>query len=136
MSAPPPEPFTYNALVARVVDGDTVDVVIDLGFGATMGRYDRRSTWIRLRLLGADAFETSLRGGTTPEERDKGREARVQVKEWMESKWVRVSTRKSKSTDAFGRWLAHIYFEDDDGVWHSLADRLILGGFTTGRYES
>jgi micrococcal nuclease len=43
-------PFTYNATVVRVVDGDTVDVDIDLGFGV----------WFRdqrIRLLGVDTPE-------------------------------------------------------------------------------
>lgn len=46
--------FIYNAIVKRVVDGDTIDVDIDLGFG----------TWIhneRVRLLGVDTPECRTR---------------------------------------------------------------------------
>jgi micrococcal nuclease len=43
-------PFTYNATVVRVVDGDTVDVDIDLGFGIWFRNQ-------RIRLLGVDTPE-------------------------------------------------------------------------------
>lgn len=45
------KPFVYNAIIDRVVDGDTVDVHIDLGF----------NTWLmnrRIRLNGIDTPET------------------------------------------------------------------------------
>lgn len=48
------KPFVYNAIVRRVVDGDTIDVDIDLGFGI----------WIhneRVRLLGVDTPECRTR---------------------------------------------------------------------------
>ena len=45
--------YKYNAKLDRVVDGDTVDAMIDLGF----------DTWVhkRIRLLGIDAPETRTR---------------------------------------------------------------------------
>jgi len=45
--------YEYNAKLDRVVDGDTVDAMIDLGF----------DTWVhkRIRLLGIDAPETRTR---------------------------------------------------------------------------
>ena len=45
--------FEYNAKLDRVIDGDTVDAMIDLGF----------NTWVhkRIRLLGIDAPETRTR---------------------------------------------------------------------------
>lgn len=48
------KPFIYNCIVDRVVDGDTVDVNIDLGF----------HTWLmkrRIRLLGVDTPECRTR---------------------------------------------------------------------------
>jgi len=46
-------PYIYKAKLDRVVDGDTVDAWIDLGF----------NTWVfkRIRLLGIDAPETRTR---------------------------------------------------------------------------
>ena len=46
---PPPVPYTYKALLVRVVDGDTVDVNIDLGFNCWMLE--------RVRLEGIDTAE-------------------------------------------------------------------------------
>ena len=45
--------YEYNAKLDRVVDGDTVDAMIDLGF----------NTWVhkRIRLMGIDAPETRTR---------------------------------------------------------------------------
>ena len=48
------KPFVYNCIVDRVVDGDTVDVHIDLGF----------NTWLmhrRVRLKGVDTPECRTR---------------------------------------------------------------------------
>jgi len=44
------KPFIYNCVVDRVVDGDTVDVDIDLGFGVWMKKQ-------RIRLMGVDTPE-------------------------------------------------------------------------------
>jgi micrococcal nuclease len=49
-------PYTYNASVVRVIDGDTVIMDVDLGFGL----------WIRgqsFRLLGINAREHDVPGG-------------------------------------------------------------------------
>lgn len=47
-------PYSYNVIVYRVVDGDTVDVDIDLGFGIWMRGQ-------RIRLNGIDAPESRTR---------------------------------------------------------------------------
>ncbi len=44
------KPFIYNCVVDRVVDGDTVDVDIDLGFGVWLKKQ-------RIRLMGVDTPE-------------------------------------------------------------------------------
>ena len=48
------KPFIYNCIVDRVVDGDTVDVDIDLGFGVWMKKQ-------RIRLMGVDTPEKRTR---------------------------------------------------------------------------
>jgi len=48
------KPFIYNATVTRVVDGDTVDVDIDLGFGVIYANQ-------RIRLFGVDTPECRTR---------------------------------------------------------------------------
>ena len=48
------KPFIYNCVVDRVVDGDTVDVDIDLGFGVWLKKQ-------RIRLMGIDTPEKRTR---------------------------------------------------------------------------
>ena len=48
------KPFIYNCVVDRVVDGDTVDVDIDLGFGVWLKKQ-------RIRLMGVDTPEKRTR---------------------------------------------------------------------------
>ncbi|HXH58448.1 thermonuclease family protein [Iamia sp.] len=113
-------PYDYKIVdVLRVVDGDTVDVVFDVGFRVT--------TTQRVRLLGVD----------TPELRDPVPDVRVQAvaaKEFViawfravELLELRASTHKS---DSFGRWLADIYAVDRGESSH-LVDDLLAGGYAT-----
>lgn len=51
--------YSYNCIITRVVDGDTVDVDIDLGFGVTLRQQ-------RIRLYGIDAPESRT---SDPEEK-------------------------------------------------------------------
>ena len=46
--------YNYEATIRRWVDGDTVDVDIDLGFGLIYSNQ-------RLRLYGIDAYESRTR---------------------------------------------------------------------------
>ena len=48
------EPFVYNAILERVVDGDTIDVTLDLGFNVKLHKQ-------RVRLAGIDTPESRTR---------------------------------------------------------------------------
>jgi micrococcal nuclease len=93
--------YCYNALVTRVVDGDTLDLLVDLGFYTQMK--------IRVRLLGVD----------TPEIYGVDKAAGVTAKQYVESlvlgRQVVVWTQKG---DSFGRWLATIQVGDLDLTQH------------------
>ena len=81
--------------VRKVVDGDTVDLDVDLGFYMTAS--------IRFRLLGVDTPE--LRGGTDDTKKD----ARI-AKEFVESR-LGVADRimiRTQRADSFGRWLCDL----------------------------
>ena len=65
--------FHYRCEVTRVVDGDTIDVDIDLGFNI---KYSER-----VRLLGINTPETRTRD---LEEKAKGLEAKDFVINWLE----------------------------------------------------
>ncbi|MGH2586726.1 MAG: thermonuclease family protein [Dehalococcoidia bacterium] len=108
--------FVYPARVLRVVDGDTLDLEIDVGFALT--------TRQRVRLL--DAWAPEVRGP----ERALGLVSAGFVSKWVAShcqgEWpFRVQTEKD---DAFGRYLAYVWAMDDGS---SLADDLVDGGYAT-----
>ena len=48
------EPFVYNAILERVIDGDTIDVTLDLGFNVFLKKQ-------RCRLAGIDTPESRTR---------------------------------------------------------------------------
>ncbi len=115
-----PTPYVYRLIeVLRVVDGDTIDARIDLGFGLQAA--------FRFRLAHVDAPET--RGPSS----EAGARAREFVEQWLaertgehlEEDVVLVVTAKSHPSTvglgdgAFGRWAAD--FIDINGVWLSTA---------------
>ena len=105
--------YTYNAKVERVVDGDTVDALVDLGF----------DTWkkVRIRLNGIDAWESRTRD---LEEKEKGLAAKqylIQQLESNDNKFILVSHGVGK----FGRCLGELFLQEDG--W-SLNEMLITEG--------
>ena len=91
--------YEYEIKVQKVIDGDTIDVLFDVGF--SMFREER------VRLAGIDTPETA-----TKDKREKafGTEAKVFVGEWLRGKKnLRAKTTKD---DKSGRILAHIYDEE------------------------
>ena len=67
--------FKYNAKVIRVVDGDTVDALVDLGF-STFKK-------VRIRMMGINAPESRTRD---MEEKAKGLAAKIRLEELLEGK--------------------------------------------------
>lgn len=90
--------WMYRCRVERVVDGDTLDLEVDLGFRV----YHR----VRVRLASIDTPE--VRGP----EREFGLQAKAFVEEWVKSRdsiheWpFLVATSK---TGKYGRWLADLF---------------------------
>lgn len=96
--------YEYKAEVLKVVDGDTIDVIIDLGFSI--------KTEQRLRLRGIDVYETRLGVKTSEEEKQLGLEAKEFVENlFAENKDVIVRTEK---TDKYGRYVADVTFGEYD----------------------
>ena len=64
----------YSCILDRVVDGDTADSMIDLGF----------NTWVKARIsfMGVDAWESRTRN---KEEKVKGLAAKAYVKDLLEN---------------------------------------------------
>ena len=91
--------YEYNATVKKVYDGDTITVVIQLGFGVFKTE--------RLRLSGIDAPE--LRG----EERPFGLVSRDRLRELILDQKIIVKTFKDKK-GKYGRYIADVYIESSE----------------------
>jgi len=91
--------YEYNATVERVVDGDTIDVLVDLGF----------DTWkkVRVRFLGINAPESRTRD---LEEKKLGLAAKDRVKEILEENNNKFIL-KSHGVGKYGRCLGEIFVE-------------------------
>ena len=83
--------YTYNIKLDRVVDGDTIDANINLGFDITIHK--------RIRLTGIDTPESRTRDLA---EKAKGLEAKARNKELLEAGNFKL---KSFGTGKFGRVL-------------------------------
>ena len=105
-----PKPFVYNCTLDRVVDGDTVDVNLDLGFSVILAKQ-------RVRLAGIDTPESRTRDKA---EKVLGLQAKELLKSLCEDGFVVESLGKGK----YGRILGVLY--DSDG--NSLNQKIIDAG--------
>lgn len=107
--------YHYRAKVARIVDGDTVEVDLDLG--------DRTYRTRRIRILGYDAPE--LFSGTNREAGARARDALALLMPQGTS--IYLATRLD--SESFNRLLAWAYVNDGSGQLQSVADAMIAEGF-------
>lgn len=99
--------YTYQVVIDRVVDGDTVDVDIDLGFG----------TWLksqRVRLNGVDTPETRTRDLM---EKDAGLLAKRKVEEFLPVGSTCIIKTELRDTDKFGRILGEFWIGHNGSAW-------------------
>ena len=113
------EKYIYRAKLDRVVDGDTVDALIDVGFDIWFKK--------RIRFMGLDTWESRTRD---LEEKKKGLAAKERTKELLE----KVSTKsgyfrlKSHGLGKYGRVLGEIFIMDKDGKQWNVNKTLIAEG--------
>ena len=88
----------YSAKLVRVVDGDTADAMIDLGF----------NVWVknRIRFMGVDAWESRTRN---KEEKVKGLAAKAYVKDLLENSDEGKFSIISHGTGKYGRVLGELF---------------------------
>lgn len=111
--------YVYRAKLERVVDGDTVDALIDLGF----------DTWVkkRIRYKGIDTWESRTKD---LDEKKLGLAAKDRNKELLES----VSSKpgyfrlKSHGVGKYGRVLGEIFVKDIEGIEYNVNQTLINEG--------
>lgn len=89
--------YTRQAVITNIIDGDTVDAVVDLGYNITTSQ--------RFRLKNINAAEMT---GATKEQ---GLKAKVFLQGLILGKKVTITSSK---TDSFGRYLATIYIQMAD----------------------
>jgi micrococcal nuclease len=103
--------YTYNATLNKVIDGDTVDLNVDLGFKITLR--------VRVRL---ERINTHELNSSIEEERVQARLALFRVRELLTNKPLLF---KSNSLDKYGRSIGSIVFEGTK----NLSDILLTEGF-------
>ena len=111
--------YIYRGKLERVVDGDTIDALIDVGF----------DIWVkkRIRYKGIDTWESRTRN---LEEKKLGLAAKDRNKELLET----ISSKpgyfrlKSFGVGKYGRVLGEIYVEDKEGKQYNINKTLISEG--------
>ena len=113
------EKYIYRGKLERVVDGDTIDALIDVGF----------DIWVkkRIRYKGIDTWESRTRDLA---EKAKGLEAKDRNKELLESVSAKPGYFRLKSygVGKYGRVLGEIFIMDKDDNTICINDRLITEG--------
>jgi micrococcal nuclease len=111
------DPYIYRIKsVTKVVDGDTIDADIDLGFDISLTK--------RIRLAGIDTPESRT---TNLKEKALGLES----KEWMKktlagAKDILIKTELPDSTEKYGRIIGHLFI---NGQEISLNNQMIAEGY-------
>lgn len=107
--------WEYQAEVVRIVDGDTLHAMVDLGFSVKVAQV--------FRLARVDTPE--IRG----EERPDGLRAKAFVENALPvGSAIVIRTFKDKQ-GKYGRYLAEVTFRNMLGEWVNLSDILLEGGY-------
>ena len=109
----------YVKQVINVVDGDTIDVVIDLGFDISFTS--------RVRLAGIDTPESRT---SDKAEKALGLESKKYLSDRIKAaKTVAIKTEKMDSSEKYGRILGWLYL---DGEGNSINHEMIEKGYAWG----
>lgn len=109
--------YQYKAKIERVVDGDTMDIVIDLGFKITTNQ--------RIRLKGINTPETYIVKKDS-EEYKKGMAAKEFVIKRITENNSEALIDTDKDTGKYGRYIAVVWLGDSTT---SLNDELVEKGY-------
>ena len=113
------EKYIYRGKLERVVDGDTIDALIDVGF----------DIWVRkrIRYKGLDAWESRTRD---LEEKKLGLAAKARNKDLLENVSAKPGYFRLKSygVGKYGRVLGEIFIMDSNGVQMNINNTLIQEG--------
>jgi micrococcal nuclease len=112
--------YTYRIKkVTKIVDGDTIDVEIDLGFNISYSQ--------RVRLAGIDTPESRTKDKV---EKELGLESKKKLSDLVsQANLIVIKTEKPNSTEKYGRVLGWLYL---DGAEQSVNEALIATGYAWG----
>ena len=111
------DPYIYRIKqITKVIDGDTIDADIDLGFDISLTK--------RIRLAGVDTPESRTADAN---EKKYGLEA----KEWLKHKvenaqHILIKTELPDSTEKYGRIIGHLFVNDHET---SLNNQMVIEGY-------
>jgi micrococcal nuclease len=109
----------YVKKVSKVVDGDTIDVDIDLGFDISFSS--------RVRLAGIDTPESRT---SDKAEKSLGLESKAYLKNAIDAaKTVVIKTEKIDSSEKYGRILGWVFLDGSD---KSINQKMIDEGYAWG----
>ena len=113
------EKYIYRGKLDRVVDGDTIDAYIDVGFDIWLKK--------RIRFSGIDAWESRTRDLA---EKAKGLEAKARLIELLDKVSAKPGYFRIRSfgLGKYGRLLGEIFIMDKDGNQISINKKLIEEG--------
>jgi len=106
--------YEYKCKVKRVVDGDTMDVVLDLGFDILHA--------CRVRLAGIDTPESRTRD---LDEKARGKLSKAYLKESIKGKKVVLKTKLKDSRGKFGRVIAEVWAEFEKGSLRNVNELMV-----------
>ena len=111
------DPYIYRIKeIYKVIDGDTIDASIDLGFGIYLTK--------RIRLAGIDTPESRT---TNIKEKAMGLESKEWLKKTLEgAKDILIKTELPDSTEKYGRIIGHLFI---NGQETSLNNQMITSGY-------
>ena len=111
------DPYIYRIRsVHKVVDGDTIDADIDLGFDISLTK--------RIRLAGVDTPESRT---SDAYEKKLGLESKEWLKKKVEgAKDILIKTELPDSTEKYGRIIGHLFINNEAT---SLNDQMIVEGY-------
>ena len=106
--------YEYSCKVKRVVDGDTMDVILDLGFDILYS--------CRVRLAGIDTPESRTRD---LDEKARGKLSKAFLQECIKGRKVVLKTKLKDSRGKFGRVIAEVWAELEEGSLRNINDLMI-----------
>lgn len=106
--------YQYKAKILKVVDGDTVEIDLDLGFNIVLSNQ-------RVRMAGVDTPESRT---SNAEEKVRGQLSKKKLAEKLPvGSWVKIETLRADSNDdKFGRILGVFILDDGTRVNQWLID--------------